>query len=188
MVTNRGMTRRRPWSKICSPMSSSFWLMQAQRPESLAFALLISISAERKYAIYQLPSIKYIWEGKGRIFWEGHKNLSHPPLYFDVKYSVASNKKWKISQIFVAFTEYLKFHNFWIVFKYFWNFWKILVAPTFINFFQFFLVWLESKVNKTGLTIKVKFGSICPLTLPHLFWSNSWYPWQIKRIYFHSGE
>ena len=93
MVTNRGMTRRRPWSKICSPMSSSFWLMQAQRPESLAFALLISISAERKYAIYQLPSIKYIWEGKGRIFWEGHKNLSHPPLYFDVKYSVASNKK-----------------------------------------------------------------------------------------------
>ena len=63
MVTNRGMTRRRPWSKICSPISSSFWLMQAQRPESLAFALLISISAERKYAIYQLHSIKYIWEG-----------------------------------------------------------------------------------------------------------------------------
>ena len=111
MVTNRGMTRRRPWSKICSPMSSSFWLMQAQRPESLAFALLISISAERKYAIYQLPSIKYIYE-RVKVRYSEKITQICPILYFILTlstYSVASNKKGKIGQNFVAFSEHLNF-------------------------------------------------------------------------------
>ena len=45
---------------------------------------------------------------KVQIFWEGHKNLAHLPL-FSWHYLVVSNWKWKIGQTFVAFSEYLNF-------------------------------------------------------------------------------
>ena len=43
---------------------------------------------------------------KVQIFWEGHKNLSLLPIWL---YLVASNYKWNLGQIFVAFSEYLNF-------------------------------------------------------------------------------
>ena len=46
---------------------------------------------------------------KVQIFWEGHKNLAHLSLSFDIlpKYILASNYKWKMGQIFAAFSEFL---------------------------------------------------------------------------------
>ena len=50
---------------------------------------------------------------KVQIFWKGHKNFSHLPLFI-WHYLAASNYKWKMGQTFVAFSEYLNFtsHNF----------------------------------------------------------------------------
>ena len=45
---------------------------------------------------------------KVQVFWESHKNLAHFPLFI-WHYLVASNHKWKMGQIFVAFSEYLNF-------------------------------------------------------------------------------
>ena len=47
---------------------------------------------------------------KVNIFWEGHKNVAQLSLFF-WHYLVASNHKWKTSQIFVAFSEYLNFNT-----------------------------------------------------------------------------
>ena len=43
---------------------------------------------------------------KVQIFWEGHKNLPHLQLTV-WRYKVMWNKKWKMSQIFVALSEIL---------------------------------------------------------------------------------
>ena len=43
-----------------------------------------------------------------KIFWEGHKNLSHLPLFIWY-YLGVSNCKWKMGQIFVSLSEYLNF-------------------------------------------------------------------------------
>ena len=56
---------------------------------------------------HRLP---YTSQHKVQIFWEGHKNLAHLPLFI-WHYLVASNYKWKMGQIFVAFLEYLNFSN-----------------------------------------------------------------------------
>ena len=45
---------------------------------------------------------------KVQVFWEGHKNLANLPLFF-WQYLVTSNYKWKMSQNFVAFSEYRNF-------------------------------------------------------------------------------
>ena len=60
--------------------------------------------------------IYHIWQVnhgllKFQIFWEGHKDLTHLPLFI-WHYLAASNFKRKINQIFIAFSEYLKF-NVW---------------------------------------------------------------------------
>ena len=47
---------------------------------------------------------------KVQMFWEGHKNLAHLPLFF-WHYIVMSNDKWKMGQNCVAFLEYLNFTN-----------------------------------------------------------------------------
>ena len=47
---------------------------------------------------------------KVQIFWEGHKNFSHLPLFI-WQYLILSNYNWKMGQIFVAFSEYLNFKN-----------------------------------------------------------------------------
>ncbi len=44
------------------------------------------------------------------MFWEGQTNLTHPP-FFIFHYFVASNCRWKMWQIFVAFPEYLNFNS-----------------------------------------------------------------------------
>ena len=45
---------------------------------------------------------------KVRIFWKGHKNLAHLPLFI-LHYLIASNYKWKMDQILMAFSKYLNF-------------------------------------------------------------------------------
>ena len=56
--------------------------------------------------------------GKVQIFWEVQKNLAHLPLFF-WHYLVASNYKWKMGQIFVAFSEYLNFRRNTTIYLYF---------------------------------------------------------------------
>ena len=51
--------------------------------------------------------------GKVHIFWEGHKILRNLPLTFD--YSTYSQSKGKISQNFVAFSEYMNFNMRYLV-------------------------------------------------------------------------
>ena len=53
---------------------------------------------------------KFTYLTKVQIFWEGHKNLFYLQLFIWY-YLVASNYKWKIGQIFVAFSEYLNFNQ-----------------------------------------------------------------------------
>ena len=49
---------------------------------------------------------------KVQLFWEGHKNLRHPPYDFDI-YLVNVKTIRRIAQIFVAFSEKLNFvHTF----------------------------------------------------------------------------
>ena len=65
-----------------------------------------------------LKKIYFLWERcfvsfsqiKVQIFWEGHKNLTHLPLFI-WHYLVVSNYEWKMGQIFVAFSEYLNFKD-----------------------------------------------------------------------------
>ena len=45
---------------------------------------------------------------KVHIFWEGHKILRNLPLTFDSTVHTVKSK-WKISQNFVAFSEYMNF-------------------------------------------------------------------------------
>ena len=45
---------------------------------------------------------------KAHVFWEGHKNFTYLRIFI-WHYLVTSNYKWKMGQIFVAFTDYLKF-------------------------------------------------------------------------------
>ena len=45
---------------------------------------------------------------KVKIFWVGHRNLAHLPLFFG-HWLVSSKYKWKKVQIFVAFSEYMNF-------------------------------------------------------------------------------
>ena len=59
---------------------------------------------EKKYTFLYLIKIQ--------IFWEGHTNLAHLPLFF-WHYLVASNYEWKMGQIVVAFSEYLNFTAMW---------------------------------------------------------------------------
>ena len=49
---------------------------------------------------------------KVQIFWESYKNLALLPLFF-WHYLVASNHKWKMGQIFEAFSKHLNF-TFWL--------------------------------------------------------------------------
>ena len=56
-------------------------------------------------------------EYKVQIYWEGHKSLADLPL-FCWHYLVASNNKWKVGQIFVAFSKYL---NLWRQILKLWN-------------------------------------------------------------------
>ena len=49
---------------------------------------------------------------KVQLFWEGHKNLRHPPYRFDI-YLVNVKTIRRMAQIFVAFTEKLNFKNRW---------------------------------------------------------------------------
>ena len=44
---------------------------------------------------------------KVQTFVEGNKNICHLPLFIFWHYLIASNYKWKMGQIFVAFSEYL---------------------------------------------------------------------------------
>ena len=55
-----------------------------------------------------LAKSTFCWLRKVQIFWEDHKNLAHLPLFI-WQYLAASNYKWKMGQIFVAFSEYLNF-------------------------------------------------------------------------------
>jgi len=48
---------------------------------------------------------------KVQIFWKGHKNLAHLPLFFYITYVVLSKYKWKIGKNLVAYSEYLNFKN-----------------------------------------------------------------------------
>ena len=58
--------------------------------------------------------MKMTFFDKVHIFWEGHKILRNLPLTFDFMYS--SKSKGKISQNFVAFSEYMNFKaNYTIV-------------------------------------------------------------------------
>ena len=47
---------------------------------------------------------------KVQFFWEGHKNLHNLQMVLDI-YLVNLQTKWKIVQIFVAFSEKLNFNN-----------------------------------------------------------------------------
>ena len=54
-----------------------------------------------------------LWQNRNskvQIFWEGHKNLAHLPLFI-WHYLVASNYNWKMDQIFAAISEYLNFNK-----------------------------------------------------------------------------
>ena len=51
--------------------------------------------------------MQYICPFQVQIFWKDHKNLAHLPLF------LTSNYKWKIGQIFEAFSEYLNFKKTW---------------------------------------------------------------------------
>ena len=48
----------------------------------------------------------WVWDicKNGQIFWEGHKNSSHLPLFVWYYF------KWKMDHIFVGFSEYLNFN------------------------------------------------------------------------------
>ena len=63
-----------------------------------------------KYFHLKLKPTYFRYVVKVQIFWENLKNLAHLPLFI-WQYLVASNYKWKMSQIFVAFSEYLNFNT-----------------------------------------------------------------------------
>ena len=73
--------------------------------------LKINIPGKLNYAKIQLGNLGKLKHAKYRyqvhIIWEGHKNLAHLPnltLLSSIKYY-----KWKKSQIFLAFSQYLNF-------------------------------------------------------------------------------
>ena len=76
--------------------------------------------------INELKAIKFIFDlmtnhklvklftlVKVQVFWKDHKNMAHLPLFI-WHYLVSSNYKWKMGQIFVAFSEYLNFKLPWV--------------------------------------------------------------------------
>ena len=73
-----------------------------------------------------------------------------------LKVHILSKQSGRVFQIFVAFTKYLNFDNFWIVCKIFLKFVKNIDCSYNYIFFSFFLVWLESKANKTAWDSQLK--------------------------------
>ena len=63
---------------------------------------------EYEYAVYSCKDGAML-EGKVQLFWEGHKNLRHPPYGFDI-YLVNVKTIRRMTQIFVAFSEKLNFN------------------------------------------------------------------------------
>ena len=74
------------------------------------FPPVISTKAENLLTLHCQKRQKRFWKLyiKVQILWESHKMLVHLPLFIS-HYLVASNYKWKMGQIFVAFSEYLNF-------------------------------------------------------------------------------
>ena len=88
--------------------------------------------------VYKKTILYIVWKNfkglssKVRIFWEGQKDLAHFPIFF-WHYILLSNYKWKMCQIFVAFSEYLNF--------------KKLLLPT-LDFRWSFPLFLSASIIK----------------------------------------
>ena len=62
------------------------------------------------FELYPMCSCEGLGLVKVQILWEGHKNFALLPIFI-WHYLVASNYKWKMGQIFWAFSEYPNFNT-----------------------------------------------------------------------------